>query len=82
MGSSSAIFKTLTTCSLGSQLSAGTNHQLKIAKMVMAPRMTPAYVMNQKEIPVRLDMVTEKQLVGLGGTHEIERLSSDGKEER
>ena len=43
MGSSSADCRARTTCSLGSHFSSGTNHQLKIAKMVTAPKMTPAY---------------------------------------
>ena len=43
MGSSSAVSKTLITWLLGSHLPSGMNHQLKIAKMVIAPKMTPAY---------------------------------------
>jgi len=43
MGSSSAVCRTRMTCSLGSHFSSGVNHQLKIARMVTAPKMTPAY---------------------------------------
>ena len=49
MGSSSEVFKALTTCSLGSQFSAGINHQLKIAKMVIAPKITPACGSDREE---------------------------------
>lgn len=49
MGSSSEASKPLATCSLGSHLSSGMNHQLKIAKMVIAPKMTPAYHKRSKQ---------------------------------
>ena len=61
MGSSSALFKTLTTCSLGSHLSAGINHQLKIAKIVIVPKITPAYHANQEEIPGQICMFARKK---------------------
>ena len=48
IGSSSAVRKTLMTCSLGSHLSSGVNHQLKIARMVTAPKMTPACHLNHR----------------------------------
>jgi hypothetical protein len=68
MGSSPAISKTLTTCSLGSQLSAGMNHQLKIAKMVMAPRITPAYHGEPGRDTGQINVTTGKQLCPEGLT--------------
>lgn len=78
MGSSSAVFKTLTTCSLGSQLSAGMNHQLKIAKMVMAPSMTPAYRAKRYQS----DLHIRGEATEFEKAHKIECFSGDGEEER
>lgn len=63
-------------CSLGSHLSSGMNHQLKIAKMVIAPKITPAYHKDDKRISdLEADSVCKP-------THKVERLSSDREEER
>lgn len=66
------------TRSLGSQLSAGMSAQLKTAKMVIAPRITPPYQLyrkNQVHVSAREGTV-------LGGTHEVERSCSDREVER
>ena len=66
--------------SLGSQLSAGTSHQLKIAMMVTAPRITIACRSNRRKVDQTC--VFAKEAVGFGRTHKIEGLGRDGEEER
>ena len=73
MGSSSAAFKALATCALESHLSSGMNHQLKIAKMVTAAKITPAY----HGMDQRSAFITVQE-----STHEVERFGSNGEEER
>ena len=76
MGSSSAVFKALTTCSLGSQFSAGINHKREVAEVVVAPKITPACGSKNQIRAFAKDAHTFKR------TYEIECFGRDREEER
>ena len=68
--------KTIMIWSLESHLSSGMNHQLKIAKMVNAPKITPACHLSRRKSN-QICVSTRE-----GRTHEIECPRSDREEER
>lgn len=65
--------------SLGSQLSAGINHQLRIPKMVTTTKIGADCHSNRGKI-YQISMPTKKA-IAVGKAYEIECLSGDGEKE-